>query len=96
MLCSCTWFKPYVERWRKELELRMTAQALREIYLEAAGAGRYKFAANKFLIEQGWKEKPTKGRPSKSQVKKEAVKQAEAERMIEKDMERLDDGNGSH
>src|SRR4051812_9605533 len=31
ILCECTWFKPYVAKWRKELDVRTRARALNKI-----------------------------------------------------------------
>ena len=76
-LCSCVWFKPYLERWRKELTLRHKAGALKRIISEAQSSSRNAFTANKFLVQGGWvdpEEKPKRGRPSKKEV--EAEKQA--------------------
>lgn len=64
--------REHVNRWRKELELRIRGRALKEIMGEAASAeGKNKFTANRFLLEGGWKEK-AQGRPSKEAIKREA------------------------
>ena len=71
-LCECTWFKPYLDRWRKELSLRIKAEAIRRIALEAKSTSKNAFSANKFLVTEGWavrEESPTKrGRPSKKEL----------------------------
>ena len=73
-LTECTWFKPYVEAWRKELEVRMKSQSLARIMSEAKTGGRDAFVSNKYLLEKGWeKEPPSKrGRPTKAEIKEAA------------------------
>jgi hypothetical protein len=74
MLCDCSWFKPYVERWRKELHLKVSAKALANIKRiaddrEATGS----MQANKYLLEKGWVDKKSAvGRPSKDAIKRKA------------------------
>jgi hypothetical protein len=94
MLCACTWFKPYVTRWRQELELKLKAKALKAIRAEAEGEGKMSYAANKFLMEGGWKEKdtsakPGRGRPVKDNSEKEAILEKEAKLRVNEDFERL-------
>ncbi len=91
MLCECTWFQPFRDRWRKELELRETAAALRKIRAAAHEDSRQSFQANKFLIERGWEEKASKGRPSKQAVKKEAQLQAAEQMKLKKDIKLMED-----
>ena len=73
-LCSCTWFKPYLERWRRELLLKNKAQALKRIISESKSDSRNAFTANRFLVTSGWmdaEEKPKRGRPSKKEIEQE-------------------------
>lgn len=97
MLCNCTWFKPYVERWRKELELRFKSKALHKIRVESKTGSKESFAANKYLLEKGWEPKDSskhgRGRPSKDEVKKAATELAEADKRLLGDFERLGLGN---
>jgi hypothetical protein len=93
MLCRCEWFKPYVERWRKELSLKIQGEALKALRAEASSSSRNAFAANKFLVDRGWVDKTEKtnnrGRPSKEEIKKAADEIAFHERRIEDDFTRL-------
>jgi hypothetical protein len=93
MLCQCEWFKPFVERWRKELSLKIQAQALRAMRAEAMSSSKNAFAANKFLVDRGWVDKTEKshgrGRPSKDEVKKAADAIAQHERRLDEDFTRL-------
>jgi len=91
-LTKTSWFKPYIERWRKELELKLSTRYLRNIQEEALSENRGALSANKFLLERGWdKDKQTnrRGRPSKDEILKEARTQAEQQNMIREDFERL-------
>lgn len=93
MLCGCTWFKPYVERWRKEVELRFKSKALHKIRVESKTGSKESFSANKYLLEKGWEPKEAskngRGRPSKDEIKKAATEIAEADKRLLGDFERL-------
>lgn len=73
-LSKAKWFQPYIQRWRKELELKIKAEALLLIREEAAAGGKNSFVANKFLLEKGWVESPEgkRGRPKKQEIIQEA------------------------
>jgi hypothetical protein len=94
-LQECEWFKPYIERWRKESELKMKSKALVRVIELANTGGKDGYLAAKYLLEDGWrpKEKGPKaraaGRPTKLAVKEEVVRRADEERRIKDDMERL-------
>lgn len=95
MLTSAEWFKPYVDRWRKELSLKIKARALRTLRAEAESSSKNAFAANKFLVDRGWVEKEdgkahSRGRPSKDEVKKAADQIALNDRRLEEDSKRLE------
>jgi len=88
-LCAAEWFKPYVERWRKELELKIKSQALRRIIDDASAGGRDGQAAARFILEKGWGDKSTKGRPSKEDIRDAADRIASDGSRLNEDMERL-------
>lgn len=92
-LCRCSWFKPYVKRWRHELEVRTKARALMAIKIAAKDPdAKESYQANKFLISGGWKDKSQgrgAGRPSKEDIQKEAHRLAEDSRSIEEDFQRI-------
>lgn len=76
-ICELDWFKPYVTRWREELELQVKAQALKNIQNVAKDVKhRSSYEANKFLLQGGWKgkEESKAGRPSKEKIREEAHK----------------------
>lgn len=83
-LSGCSWFKPYLSRWREELKLKHKAEALKRIIAESRSSSRNAFTANKFLVKEEWiesDEKPKRGRPSKSEV------EAEKRKLLESDSE---------
>lgn len=92
-LCTCTWFKPIVERWRKEVELRMKSKALHRIRSEAKTASKEAFAANKYILEKGWEPKESsksgRGRPTKDEIKRAADDLAKASNQLSDDYLRL-------
>jgi hypothetical protein len=92
-LCECSWFKPYVEVWRRELEVRFRATALRNI-VDASNDTKNPSAyqASKFLVGQGWKEggpKRRAGQPSKDEIKKELHRQVQITKTLDDDFERI-------
>lgn len=93
MLCQATWFKPYAERWRKELDLRLKSQALVRIMSEAKTGSKESFQANKYLLEKGWEPKESsaakRGRPSKDEIAKAAKDIASASSRLDEDFNRL-------
>ena len=72
-LCSCDWFKPYVESWRKELEVQIRSEALVKVVEEAKDpSNRNYFQALRYLLDKGYLEddspKKGRGRPKKPEV----------------------------
>lgn len=91
-LSACNWFKPYIEAWRRELEVRMKSQALQRIMSEAKTNSRESFNANKYLLEKGWEPKDgqsKRGRPSKEEIKAEAINQANLHFRLDSDFDRI-------
>lgn len=96
MLCNCTWFKPFHERWKKELEVRTLSKSLARLRAEAASSSKNSYLANKFLVERGWlpkEEKSPVGRPTKDRIKQEADALFHSQKQINDDLERLKDLN---
>lgn len=89
MLCDCKWFQPFVQRWRKELELKIRSKALRKLREDAASESRTANSSNRYLLERGWADKATKGRPSKEEVRKAAREQAMSAKALQSDFLRL-------
>jgi hypothetical protein len=73
ILCQCTWFKPYVARWRRELEIRFRSRSLKAIQgLASSPDSKDYHQANKFLVSAGWQDSRKAGRPSKAEIQKAA------------------------
>lgn len=96
-LSKCTWFRPYITAWRRELEVRFRAQALRNLRtLSEKADGKDYFQVNKFLVGQGWKESGPKrraGQPSKDEIKAEAHRIATIANNIDEDYQRITEVN---
>ncbi len=76
MVCECTWFKPFITRWRQELELLTRSKALSAIQAIAGQADhKSSYEANKYLLSGNWKSKEEKGkvgRPTKDAIRQQA------------------------
>lgn len=92
------WFKPHLEAWRDELEIKMKSLAFVSIMSEAANPeSKNKVLANKFIIEsirriqknEDLGDKTTRGRPNKSEVDKKALEMAQDSFNISQDAERV-------
>lgn len=91
-LLRCEWFKPYISRWRKELELRLKSEALARIREAAKAGGKEVLALNRYLVEKGWEPKDgqtKKGRPTKADILRAAHEQAFTNNQVSSDFERL-------
>ena len=89
-LCNEEWFKPYIHRWRKELELMIKAEALKEILAQASSEDpKKRLEAAKYIYEKVVSPDLKKGRPSKEVVKEEAIRKAKEEKLISEDWNRL-------
>lgn len=91
MLCRSRWFASTVARWRKELLLKLQAQALNRIKIVAeTPEHKSAYEASKFLLAASWlKSGASRGRPSKEEVKAEAERIAKAEQETQEDAERI-------
>lgn len=96
-LQQCEWLKPYIAKWRTELELKTQAEALQRMKEEALSDGRNAFQVNRFLVSKGWIAKDAdpdrRGRPSKAEIKQEATRMAEKFSKAEEDFKRIMDLN---
>jgi hypothetical protein len=90
-LCESPWFKPYIERWRRELQLRVASESLSRIMAESKTNSRDSFTANRYLLERGWEPKDSKkaGRPSKDAIRAEAKRMASETSQVTDDFQRL-------
>lgn len=90
-LAKTATLKDHIAQWRKELILKIKARSLQGIIRDAVKENKYE--ANKFLIQNGWidkdEDKKGRGRPSKQEVRDEVLKQAEVQKDLQDDLERL-------
>lgn len=90
LLCECSWFKPFVNRWREELHLSHAASALRQVKRIAATNENGSMAANKYLLEKGWQKNiDPVGRPSKEAIKRKAKEMILTEKEVDEDHKRI-------
>lgn len=68
-LCENKQIRKHVDEWREELELKIRAQAIRDMQTLCASENG-NFSAAKFLADRGW-EKRAPGRPTKLDKEKE-------------------------
>lgn len=89
VICESDWFKPYLQRWREELELKVKSEALKEIIAQANSSDpRKRLEASKYLFEKVYVDRGA-GRPSKKKIKEEAMIQARQDKIITEDFERI-------
>lgn len=89
-LCKSPWFKEHIDQWRKELNLKLKAKAMKSIIQSATTSENLSFQAMKYLADNQYLDKGSKrGRPSKEDIKAELKKEAEASRVFRDDAERI-------
>lgn len=89
-LCKSPWFKEHIDQWRKELNLKLKAKAIKSIIQSATTSENLSFQAMKYLADNQYLDKGSKrGRPSKEDIKAELKKEAEASRVFRDDAERI-------
>lgn len=99
ILCNCSWFKPFIDRWRREKEIRLKAQCLLRIHdIANEPTHNSSFTANKFLLDNAWKlsgpegepkQASRRGRPSKQDIKEQATVIANEKSLISEDAKRI-------
>jgi hypothetical protein len=83
------WFKPYVSRWRQELELKIKAIALRNIKAESRSSSKNALSANRYLLEKGWIDKSPRGRPSNEDISRRELEIIEDRSVLNEDFNRI-------
>lgn len=73
-LQECNWLKPYIDEWRKELEVKIKAEAIRGVIQEAKSGSKNALAACKWLAD-----KKLIGENSRKKVKEEIKEKVSAE-----------------
>lgn len=86
-LCDSYKLKPYIAKWRDELEIKLRSTAIRAMVNSAKVDGSKGLSAAKYLAEKGWEKK--RGRPSKDEVEKERKIAAGVSKEIADDLARM-------
>lgn len=84
--------KPFITKWRNELDLKIRAKALKNIRREADDPkSKNSFGANKILIDRSWENKkvPVRGRPSNQEVNNQLKNMADEAKRLEEDFARI-------
>lgn len=87
--------KSVIDRWRRELEVKLRSEALQRIMDVAGNEGtRDSLQANRYLLEANFSNKNKVGRTTKDAIAKEAQKLVDRQSSIQEDYKRLfDDSN---
>lgn len=86
-MCQSSRVGQHIAIWREELDVKIKAQAVKDIMAVAKGDSAAAANAAKWLAEKGYASK--RGRPSKAEKHQLLKQEAEAEGSIEKDFQRL-------
>jgi hypothetical protein len=82
--------KPHIEQWRKELNLKLKAKAMKSIIKSATVDEKLSFQAMKYLADNEYIDKSNKrGRPSKEELNAELRREAEISKSFKDDAERI-------
>lgn len=88
-LVATEWFGPVFHVWKAELKTKQVSDAVTKINEIAAGESSNALAASKYIAEQGWISKNTRGRPSALELKGELKKAAELAKQHDDDLARI-------
>lgn len=86
-IATSKWARPYIEKWRLELEIKLRSESVQQLYKKAMSGD---VNAGKFISSTSWKHiyRPA-GKPSKTQVQAEAQKEAMFKKELSDDYERI-------
>jgi|SRR6478609_834378 len=88
-LMRTPWFPEVFEEWRRRLAIKQQSEAIAKIRAISETSGPQALAAAKYLAEQGWLPKATKGRPTKEQVAAELKKETKVQQELLDDADRI-------
>jgi hypothetical protein len=90
-LQAANWLKPYIKRWRTELELKIKSEQLLRVMQTAGNDSKESYQAQKFLLQGGWIEekKHSRGRPSKDDIRKAAAEELTSQNRVDNDYNRI-------
>lgn len=84
--------RKHVDQWRKELNLKLKARAMRSIIKAATEDEKLSFQAMKYLADNEYLDKKgsgKRGRPSKEEINAELRKEVESSKTFKDDAERI-------
>ena len=82
--------RKHIDQWRKELNLKLKARAMKAIINAATVDEKSSFQAMKYLADNEYLDKKTKrGRPSKEEVSAELRRAVEINKTLKDDAERI-------
>lgn len=89
-ICKSPLIKPYVNKWRKEVEVKVKSKAIQAIAEEMKSGGRSSFSAAKLLLEKGWLDKDNASQAKrKLEAKEEEEQNKQALSLLSEDAARL-------
>lgn len=91
-LLDCSWFRPYIQKWREEAEVRIRSKALAAIKKKSEDpSDKDHYQAAKLLLSKGWEVKETQktGPRTKEKIKKEAQELLRSSKDVDEDFQRL-------
>jgi hypothetical protein len=89
MLLKAPWFQPYIEEYRQALTQKLRSDAVEVIRKESMSGGKLALQAAKWLAEQGYEDKASKGRPSKKDIESRIISEVSQSKLLEEDAERI-------
>jgi hypothetical protein len=82
--------RKHIDQWRKELNLKLKARAMKSIIRSATEDEKLSFQAMKYLADNEYLDKKSKrGRPSKEEISAELRKEVETSKTFRDDAERI-------
>ena len=82
--------RPHIDQWRKELNLKLKARAMKSIIKAATEDEKLSFQAMKYLADNEYLDKKGKrGRPSKDEVQAELRKEVQTNKTLLDDAARI-------
>lgn len=80
---------PYIEEWRKEAEIKLRSEAIKEVVEVAKTEGAKGFTAAKWLAEAKWKSSGGAGRPKNREDATQNEIESKLSKEVELDIRRL-------
>lgn len=89
IMAESPFLKPYVIKWRRELEIKQKSEALAKIVSTSKSSTKEAFQAAKYVADNWNGPSPKRGRPSKDEIKMRTNEILSDKRRVEEDFARL-------